>query len=189
MDFLPGMNNAVNLHPMFVHFPIVLVLLSLLSEIIFLISKTEFFGKAAGILLNFAAVSAIVAMYFGYRAADILGHDSPAHDQVHVHRDIMLWFTWLTVLFAIIFQFIKQVRKGIFRFIALLILSVILVIGADRGAELVFRYGMGVSSPPEDMILTSPRHDLHEEDDTDDDDDEPDSHPSQPHSHNNQHDH
>lgn len=169
------MNHTINLHPMVVHFPIVLLLLALVFEVVFLINKAEFYEKATGLMLTLAAISALVALYFGFRAADILGHDSPFHDYVHVHRDIMEWFTGLTVGFAILFQFVKSARKGIFRLIALLILTIILVIGTDRGAELVFHYGMGVSVPDHEMMMHEQHHDHHDMDD-DGDDHEAESH-------------
>ena len=186
MDFLPGMSNAVNLHPMFVHFPIVLILLALVFEVAYLIIKDEFYGKAAGFMLNLAAVSAVVALYFGYRAADILGHDSPFHDQVHGHRDIMVWFTWLTVAGAVIFQFVKPARKGVFRLITLVILTIFLIVGADRGAELVFRYGMGISAPTHDMMMSGQSHHDH---DMDHDEDEPDEKSQHIHSDGSNHEH
>ncbi|NOZ08508.1 MAG: hypothetical protein GXO91_06475 [FCB group bacterium] len=166
---LPGLTGGLNLHPMVVHFPIVLILLAVVSEILHVSLKNEFYGRAAGILLNLAAISAVVAVYLGYQAADAVGHDSPGHDRVHVHRDIMLWFTGLTVVIAGIFQFIKSSRKGYYRLIALAAVSVILIIGADRGADLVFNYGVGTHI--KEMSQEMPGH--HEEgEDSDHDGDE-----------------
>jgi len=139
------MESASNLHPMFVHFPIVFILTALLMDLLKFVLKNDQYGKFAGLLLNLAAVSAVIALYFGYQAADILGHDSPGHDQVHAHRDVMLWITWLTVGAAILFQFLKTGKAAIFRLLTLIILSAILVVGTDKGAQLVYKYGMGVN--------------------------------------------
>ena len=144
MNFLPGVNEISNLHPMFAHFPIALILLAALAELLRVTMRSEFYGRAAGLLLNLAAVSAVIALYFGFRAADILGHDAPGHDQVHLHRDIMVWFTGINVIAALAFQFIKVLQRGFARLVVLFILSVLLLTGADRGADLVFNYGMGV---------------------------------------------
>ncbi len=143
---LSGMSGAMTLHPMFVHFPIVLILLAAFSELLHVTLKNEFYGRVAGILLNLTALSALVTMYFGYRAADIIGHDSPGHDMVHAHRDIMVWFTWLTVVSAASFQFIKKLRQGYYRMLVLIVLLVIMIFGTDRGAGLVFNYGVGTHS-------------------------------------------
>ncbi len=145
MDFLPGMNSAMNLHPMFVHFPIALIMTALLVDIMGLVLKKEQYGTFVRLLLNLGAVSAVVALYFGYQASDALGHDAPGHDFVHEHRDVMLWFTWLTVGAAIAFHFLKMQKAVIFRVAVLVVLSALLVVGSDRGARLVYQYGMGVN--------------------------------------------
>ncbi|NOZ04182.1 MAG: hypothetical protein GXO92_06195 [FCB group bacterium] len=145
MEFLPGLQATLNLHPMFVHFPIVITLLALLSEIVHKVFKKAVYGEMAGVLLNLAALSAVVALITGYWASDSLGHDTPGHDYVHGHRDVMLWFTALLVLAATVFQFIKKLRKGIYRLVTLVILSGLLMLGADLGARLVYTYGVGVN--------------------------------------------
>ena len=70
-----------------------------------------------------------------YLASDSLGHNTPGHDYVHGHRDVILWFTGITVLAAGLFQFAKSLSKGIYRLVVLVILSGILMLGADRGAR------------------------------------------------------
>ncbi len=149
MELLQGIQSALNLHPMFVHFPIVITLLALLSEITHKVLKKAVYGEMTGVLLNLAALSAVVTIITGYWAADSLGHNAPGHDYVHDHRIVMLWFTGMTVLAAGLFQFIKSLRKGIYRLVVLVILSGLLMLGADRGAMLVYSYGMGVNKTME----------------------------------------
>ncbi len=149
MEFLPGLQATLNLHPMFVHFPIVITLLALLAEIVHKVYKKPVYGDMAGVLLNLAAISAVVTLITGYWASDSLGHDTPGHDYVHGHRDVMIWFTAFTVLAAIVFQFIKSSRQGLYRLVVLVFLSGLLMFGADRGARLVYEYGVGVKKTTE----------------------------------------
>jgi len=144
MSWLPGISHALNLHPMFVHFPIVLMFLAFLFQTLALWREETFFNHAARLTFQLLAVVAVITVYTGFRAADSLGHESPGHDFVHYHRDLMVIFTVVAVVLALLFQFVRQLDRPIIRWIAFLILTGWLVYSADKGAELVFRYGMGV---------------------------------------------
>lgn len=161
---LPGLEGAP-MHPMVVHFPIALwlvgtglLLWSLRGD-----SKLWSFGV---VLVHLGSAGAIVASVAGFIAADNLGHDSPGHGMVHDHRNLMLGATALgLVASAIAFRFRKDVtggvRKGI---IALMVVTcAVLTLGADRGANLVYRYGVGVlnETPPATDDGHSHGHDAH----------------------------
>src|ERR1700753_1282870 len=100
---LPGMKAALNYHPMFVHFPIVLWLFG------------PFF------------------LYLGV---------------VGIHETLMLVSTSLALalcIFAFLARknFTAQLRK--LMLLGLAVLAVLLTIGADRGAQLVYGYGTAVN--------------------------------------------
>ncbi len=94
-----------------------------------------------------SAISAVAAVITGYIASDSLGHDAPGHDLVHEHRDVMIWMSGLLLATSLLVLFIRSFREGkVCRLVIvpLLITSVLLIYGADRGGRLVFEYGTGV---------------------------------------------
>ena len=149
---MPGLDATLNIHPLFVHFPIALTLAAMP-----LIFYSFFTGKsgpmdAAATMIYLAAGFAIVTAITGLMAADSLGHDAPGHDLVHVHRNLMYWYTGLITTLALVNFVIRRdgARDWVshwgtkaVRMVLLFSSAVILIIGADRGALLVFGHGMG----------------------------------------------
>lgn len=150
---MPGLGAMPSLHPLLVHFPIALWLTALAFWTYALMRDDAGAWKAGRALLYLGTIAGIATLISGYLAAEALGHDSPGHDRVHVHRDYMIVTTALAALTAIA-AWIARNRQGAgTRVLLLLGLGVTagaLTLGADRGGELVYRYGMGVSSeaPP-----------------------------------------
>lgn len=154
-DILPGFSNAPDFHPMAVHFPIVFWITATALWLYALVRNSQ---KAwdVGLLLHvFGVVSAAVTIATGFLATAKTGHDGPGHDLVHVHRDIMIYtsiYALLVTSLAVWKRYGSRVMKAALFVLALLLVGA-LVYGADRGAELVFRYGIGVANetpPPSD---------------------------------------
>ena len=157
---MPGLQNTLTIHPLFVHFPIALTLTALLFEGLYLIQRKDLWRQMATALIYLAALAALITVLTGYMAAETLGHDAPGHELVHIHRNMMVVFTTLLVSIALLNFIVSRpgTRLGIpgwsrlVRPVLLLLAAGNLVVGTDRGAELVFRHGMGVGvqldSPP-----------------------------------------
>ena len=145
------MLKAGNIHPALVHFPLVLMLLAWGAQTLAWISHKEQWQRNADLLLILTAVAALITAATGYWAADQLGHETPGHEMVHAHRDVMVSFTILAVLTALLLL-LKRLKAAWLRWLIFTILTAILILGADRGAGLVFRYGMGVK------MVTSSAH-------------------------------
>ncbi len=141
-QLMPGLAASPTIHPMFTHFPIVLVLLTLLAEAVSRILKSDFHHRASVILLPLTAAAAVVTTATGYMAAETIGHDSPGHELVHTHRNLMVAFTILAVIAAALLRDSKKLRP--YRIVFIAALAAITMLGADRGALLVFGYGTGV---------------------------------------------
>ena len=147
---LPGLMAAENLHPMVVHFPIAFWTAASMAWFFSLVLKKDKVWEF-GLWLHIAALlSAGLAIGFGFWATDTMGHDSPGHDLVHVHRD---WMIYSSIAAAILtgLAFWKRGEKGKIRYLFLVFSFLILgatSLGADRGAQLVYGYGMGVSKTP-----------------------------------------
>ncbi len=149
MELLPGLEIVQNIHPLFVHFPIALILVTLLFEGIWWLTKNEQFRVFATYLLYLSALSAVTAVITGYIASNGLGHDAPGHDFVHEHRDVMLWMSGILILTALSVFSVRTFREGKSRRILLFVLFIIsgiLGYGADKGGRLVYEFGMGVKT-------------------------------------------
>jgi len=146
-DLLPGLNGALNIHPMLVHFPIVLFPLACLLFFLGNGGRPAWMAPAARWALWVGTLTAASAIVSGYLAADGLGHDKPGHDLIHDHRNLMIITgTLALVLSTLVFLLRKKNRPSVRWLLGVghLVLVVLLVIGSDRGAVLVYRYGFGV---------------------------------------------
>jgi uncharacterized membrane protein len=143
---LPGFKAALNFHPMFVHFPIVLWLAALLFEIIAVARNSEEWHLAAARMLYLGTIAAIVTILTGLSAEKSIP-PGPAMIVVGIHETLMMVSTSLGILlslFALVFRksFTPTYRKGMLA--GLVVLAILLTIGADRGAQLVYEYGSAV---------------------------------------------
>jgi len=147
---LPGLTSALDLHPLFVHFPLALWLAAALLIPLASIRDDERLAYAGRLLLWLGTAAAAVTVGTGFLAANRMGHDAPGHEFVHVHRNFMLTATAVAAFASVVAWRVRARRgKAAMLLTALMItLAVITTLGADRGAHLVFGYGMGVSEAP-----------------------------------------
>lgn len=152
MDFFPGLQNLQNIHPLFVHFPIALISVTLFFEGLWWLTKKNQFRDFATYLSYLSTVSVVVAVITGYIASDSIGHEAPGHDFVHEHRDVMLWMSGVLLITVLLVIMIPSFRAGQWRrlfIVPLLLVSALLVYGADKGGRLVFEFGVGVKAVSE----------------------------------------
>lgn len=145
-ELLPGINAAPNLHPMLIHFPIVLWLTALLCWSIGVFGRRDNVFRVGTWLLTLGTVAALFALLTGYLAADAMGHDSPGHDLVHVHRNFMFITTIAATVVTATACLLRArksppVRWGLL--LGLVAVNGVMLLGADRGVLLVYGYGMG----------------------------------------------
>jgi len=161
-NLLPGLDGALNIHPLVVHFPVVLLPLACFLYFLSWKSPNSWVTPAARWALWSGTVSAAVAILAGYLAADGLGHDKPGHDLVHEHRNIMLWVGGLALTLSILVRVFAGKNSVMSRWILAVghvALTGILIFGSDRGAALVYRYGFGVQEPLPSEEASSHGHD------------------------------
>ncbi len=146
-QLLPGLTFAPNMHPLVVHFPIAFWVAATLAWFFAVLRRKDDAWRFGLWLHLFALVGAAVAVALGYWATESMGHDSPGHDLVHVHRDFMLVASAMAVLVTGGAWWKRDAGRG-WRLgfaLASAVLLTVMTLGADRGAELVYRYGVGVS--------------------------------------------
>lgn len=142
------MISATHLHAMIVHFPIALLLVGFLFEVIGLIRKSSFFKQASFYLLLLAAAGAITAYLTGDAAGDgmeggSLGMAMEAHEQAAM---ITLLLTIAAALVQLTLELIK--RSISWLNVVAFILFAAAVVGVSRtgylGGQLVFKHAAGV---------------------------------------------
>lgn len=140
-----------NLHPLFVHFPIALLLASVLFDLIAILSKRDTFEKAAFWNLAFGLIAAAATAVTGLQAEESVPPFPAMHDTVERHETLAF-----VTLGAFALLFLWRVVKGgklFTRFRAYyLVLAFIGVLGlsatAYYGGELVYKFGVGMQQPP-----------------------------------------
>jgi uncharacterized membrane protein len=157
---LPGLAALQNVHPMFVHFPIAFLLGALAMELV-AIWVDERFHFVATWMLYLAALSAVVTATTGFLAMNQIaaasgGHAAPGHKFIHLHRNWMVSVALLsTVLSLYLFWMNRPGRWTAHKWrllLGLVVLALLVTLGADRGARLVFEFGIGVNPQ---MLLES----------------------------------
>jgi uncharacterized membrane protein len=143
---LPGLKAALNYHPMFVHFPIVLWLAALLFEILTVWRASDELQRTASRLLYLGTIAAVITVITGLAAQSSVP-PGEAQRAVGIHETLMLTATSLAIVLCSFAFFMRKnfpphLRKVLL--LGLIVLGVFVTIGADRGAQLVYEYGSAV---------------------------------------------
>ena len=143
---LPGVQHLQNVHPLTVHFPIAFLVGAALFYGAAWILKRSSLATTAFWLLLAGAVSASVAVGTGLYAEDgvMISHSVRAH-LLDYHEKLMMVTLGLSVWLAFWASIARPFpRKGRTIFMLLCaILLVIMTLGADYGARMVYDYNAG----------------------------------------------
>jgi uncharacterized membrane protein len=137
------------IHPMIVHFPIALLIVGFLAELIAVITKKEFFSKASFYLLILGTAGVITAYFTGHAAGEGISESGMLKSALESHEGaatIALWVIVAAALFRIVIVFLKK-DKGILKSAAFLLLLIgVLSIARTGyyGGELVYKHAAGV---------------------------------------------
>jgi uncharacterized membrane protein len=152
--FLPDW--APSLHPMIVHFPIALLLLALLFDVLyFIFRKQAWLHAAANSLYVLGGIAAVAAFFSGRQAADLAEIPAFANSALAEHADLGQYTAWFFGLYALLrlagWWLNWQEKVGVL--LLLLVVAaggaVLLYETAEHGAELVYRHGIGVQAADE----------------------------------------
>lgn len=144
-----------NLHPIFVHFTVALLLVSTALFIINILLKNKPYNKliinSAYVNLWLGTLLTILTIIMGFYAYYTVAHDAPSHAAMSDHRN------WALITFAIfiipfiwsIINYRKNSHNNIAFVFVLIIASGFLATTAYKGGDVVYRYGIGVKSLPE----------------------------------------
>jgi uncharacterized membrane protein len=146
----PGLAAMHNFHPLAVHFPIALLVLAFVFQAIVVLGKRDTLQGFASGLLYLGALAALPTALTGLLAEENLEKSAtltPAMGAaLEFHSTVMYIVTGLAVALAVL-AFWKRTRMtrrmAAVLLAGLLVLVTLLGVGADRGGQLVYQYGIG----------------------------------------------
>ncbi len=165
--FLPGMTRLPNIHPIFVHFPIALLTLFFIADLLgSLFAKLEWRKFASGALYSGTFFS-LLTVIAGYQAAHSIPHNDMVHTIMLRHQAFGISVTVLAFILSLrryfsADTFLASKTLGHLSLSALLV--ILLTLGADLGGLMVYQYGAAVtpSLSEKNLILhdslTPPSH-------------------------------
>lgn len=142
------MISATHLHAIIIHFPIALLLVGFLSELLALFIKKDFLKNTAFYLLLLGALGAIAAYVSGNYAGDGI-EEGPLKIPMELHEQaalITLWLAIITALFSVLIYYFK-IQNSKAKWAGILLYALLAVSVARTGylgGQLVFSHGVGV---------------------------------------------
>lgn len=149
-----------NWHPIFVHFTVGLLTMSVFFYIVSYLSRNFHFVKAAQEFeiaarwcLWAGAAITVGTVLAGFYAYNTVNHDAQSHIAMTSHRNWAIVTAAVALLIAIwsIWRHYKQKMVTLSFILILLIMQGLLLSTAWRGGEAVYRYGLGVMDLPDSM--------------------------------------
>lgn len=160
MELIPEW--APNIHPILVHFPIAIILLAVLMDLLnFFLSDKWWDDLKTTILYGIGAVCAIITYYSGTLAADSVFLPSGAQSVLNEHASWAWWTVWFFGIYALLrivlhwYQTMDKKAVSIGLFVITLPGIFLLYETGDHGAEMVFGYGAGTGKLVEQQSTTS----------------------------------
>jgi uncharacterized membrane protein len=142
------MISATHLHAMIIHFPIALIIVGFITEIISLFSKKVFLKNTAFYLLILGLLGVVFAYFSGGFAGEGI-EEGPLKKPMELHEQaalITLILAILTTLFKTLFFFFKKNSIWV-KWIGMLLFSSLVGSVARTGylgGQLVYSHGAGV---------------------------------------------
>lgn len=143
---------APNIHPVLVHFPLALLSTAAVLDVVGWVCRRHRPLRQAATLLYVLGTAAAVATYFTGRAASqIIWLPGMAHAVVKDHWDWAFRTVWFFGIATVVRIVLLRRRDPSPAIVAALALAGLVGVGllretGDRGAQLVYQHGVGVSS-------------------------------------------
>lgn len=150
-----------NYHPIFVHFTIALITISVITFILALLCPNNGVVQKECFIVSrwclwLGALSTIPTLIAGFHAYYTVSHNSISHHVMTIHRNWAL--TTSTIIWIVAFlswkKWLTKENKAIYMLGAVISLCLIAITGW-YGSELVYRYGIGVLASPKPGTLNS----------------------------------
>jgi uncharacterized membrane protein len=141
---------APNLHPLIIHFPIVLIITAAAIELVDVVFARPAWLDTATVLYAAGALATVAAYLTGVQAGSTVFIPGMAHPIVDDHRAWALYTAWyfgivVTARVCARFAGLPRARSQRMLLLATSLIGVVLLQQtAERGARLVFEHGVGV---------------------------------------------
>ena len=156
--FTPGASHLQNLHPLFVHFPIAFIYGAALLYLLAWIRASDQLKWSAFSIFILATLSAAASLATGLYAAPGLMVSQSVRDQLlthHEHLMIAASSTLTGVLTAWALATRPMPTRGRYIFLAgLFAVMLLIAIGADLGARMVYDYNAAGTACPQPIDFT-----------------------------------
>jgi uncharacterized membrane protein len=146
---MPGLTGMHNIHPLLVHFPIALLSIFLILDIVGTLARKTRWRDVASWFLYLGTVAAGLTVMAGFIAAGSVAHGGNVHDIMERHQQ----FGVAVLILAVVLSVWRVASGGVIRgaanglFLALTgLLCGLMVLGADLGGLMVYKYGVGVEA-------------------------------------------
>lgn len=162
MELLPEW--APNVHPLIVHFPIALVVGAVVVDLLSLVLRRWDWLRPGAVFLYVLGGASAVATYFtGTWAADTVSVPAQAQSVLTEHSNLGWWTMWFFGIYALVrlgaYLWPRARRRAVVQGALLLLAlggSYLLYETGDRGAEMVYRYGVGVQQTESKQAVAKP---------------------------------
>jgi uncharacterized membrane protein len=159
MNEIPEFLRTEVWHPLFVHFPIALLLMATLFKFFTFFSKSKTWENAGSFLLYVGTIGAWLAIFTGDQADGVVSREICDPTVLKAHENfawILAWLFSASTLFDIgrILKIIPLKSKiiSISVFLLMAVGSGYLIYAGHLGAKLVYQQGAGVYHPTEDCV-------------------------------------
>ena len=144
---LQGAREILNPHPLFVHFPIALLLSAVGFYLLGALFRKEHFFVVGKWTLYAGTLTAALAVKTGLQAAETVAHDEEVHQIMMRHQYLGIVILILSLVLSLWLAVSKAnipSRKRIIFLGGLLVMSALILQEADFGGRMVFLKGTGV---------------------------------------------
>ena len=148
-SLVPGFSALPSIHPVLVPFPISCLSIFFVLDVLGSLSKNNELRKFAGVMLYLGMVTALVTVLAGFQAAAKEPHGEDVHYIVDKHKLYGILVALLAVVLSVWRYLLKAYPKKEANALYLslsFLLCAVLVLGADLGGLLVYKYGIGVEA-------------------------------------------
>ncbi len=146
MNILEGLQAVPNVHPLFVHFPIALLMIGgVLFFACYFFDMREMLITAKWNLI-LGSLASVAAVITGLIAASTIPHNQEIHEAMTIHRNFMIVVALLSLSLGGYLYLKKEVfamHKNLIFLGCLALMLGLLTVGADFGGKMVFKYGAG----------------------------------------------
>ena len=150
-SLMPGIAGMDNIHPLLVHYPIAFLSVFFALDVVGTLAKKPQWRSVASWFLYFGTAAAAFTVITGLIAADSVAHGQDVHGIMEHHENIGISVLSLAAVLSI--WRIKSgslIRGGANSFFLILsaLLFVLIMLGADLGGFMVYKYGVAVKAGP-----------------------------------------